>query len=59
MAPRSRPEVGAPIHVRLGEDLLAKVDAFAKRASVGRAAAVRSLIRAALAELDDETIGGY
>ncbi|ORW24005.1 hypothetical protein [Mycobacterium palustre] len=59
MAPRSRPEVGAPIHVRLGKELLAEVDAYAKTAKVSRATAVRSLIRASLAELDHETIGRY
>ncbi|MDV6979638.1 ribbon-helix-helix protein, CopG family [Mycobacterium intracellulare] len=59
MSPAGRPEVGQPINVRLGDDLLAQVDSYAKREAVNRAAAVRALVRAALSELDDDTIASY
>ena len=44
-----RPEVGPAITVRLEQDLLAAVDADAKRAGESRAATIRRLLRSALA----------
>lgn len=44
-----RPEVGEAINVRLGDDLLARVDAEATRRGKTRAATLRDLVDAALA----------
>lgn len=44
MTPAGRPEIGQPINIRLGNDLLAKVDAYAAAASISRAEAVRVLV---------------
>lgn len=44
-----RPEVGQPINVRLGDDLLAQVDAIAKADNASRAETVRTLIASAVA----------
>jgi hypothetical protein len=38
-----RPEVGAAVHVRLGDDLLAMVDAYASERGIKRAEAIRRL----------------
>lgn len=43
-----RPEVGKPINLRLGDDLLDRVDAEAKRRGKTRAETVRELVAAAL-----------
>lgn len=43
-----RPEVGAPINVRLGTDLLAQVDTYAADQGIKRAEAVRRLVRRGL-----------
>lgn len=59
MSPAGRPEVGKPINIRLGDDLLARVDAYATREGIKRADALRSIVDAALSELDDDTIGSY
>ena len=61
MTPVGRPEIGTPINIRLGDKLLAQVDAFAESGpiKVSRASAVRSLIAAALSELDNDTIGSF
>jgi metal-responsive CopG/Arc/MetJ family transcriptional regulator len=59
MTPVGRPEIGTPINVRLGDDLLAKVDAHAQAGGVSRASIIRSLVAAALDELDDETLRWY
>lgn len=59
MTPAGRPEIGPPINIRLGDTLLALVDGYAAREGINRASAIRALTRAALAELDDETISGY
>jgi hypothetical protein len=51
VVPRSvggRPVVGKPIHVRLGDDLLAKVDALAAARGVSRADVVRDLVAAGI-----------
>lgn len=48
MTPAGRPHVGTPINVRLGDELLAQVDAYAKAEGIKRAEAVRQLIRRAL-----------
>lgn len=55
MTPAGRPEIGQPINVRLGEDLLAKVDAYATREGIGRARALRAIISAALTTTKDDT----
>jgi hypothetical protein len=39
-----RPEVGTPINVRLGDELLAAVDAKANRLGVSRAELIRMLL---------------
>lgn len=44
-----RPEVGKPINVRLGDELLAQVDAEAKRCGKSRADTLRDLVAQALA----------
>lgn len=51
-APRraGRPEVGGPVVVRLGEDLLNEVDNYAGARNVSRADAIRDLIKSALTE---------
>lgn len=59
MTPAGRPEIGQPINVRLGDKLLARADDYAAREKISRAEAIRALVRAALTELDDETIGSY
>lgn len=61
MTPAGRPEVGTPINIRLGDELLAKVDAWRESGpiKVSRASAIRSMVAAALDELDDDTIGSY
>ena len=43
-----RPEIGPPVNVRLGTDLLGLVDAYAKRQSVSRAEAIRRLVQDAV-----------
>lgn len=48
MTPAGRPEVGKPINVRLGDDLLARVDAYAEVEGIKRAEAVRQLVRSGL-----------
>jgi hypothetical protein len=48
MTPAGRPEVGKPINVRLGDDLLRQVDAYAATAGIKRAEAVRQLIQRGL-----------
>lgn len=44
-----RPEIGKPINVRLGDELLARVDAEAARRDTSRADTIRDLIAQALA----------
>lgn len=44
MSPAGRPEIGQPINVRLGEELLAKVDAFAEVYEISRAEAIRRML---------------
>lgn len=46
MARPGRPEVGQPINVRLGDDLLARVDARASTDGVSRAEIIRRLVSA-------------
>ena len=58
MSPGGRPEIGQPINIRLG-DALPLVDAYAARMKITRAQALRAIVKAALAELDDDTIEGY
>lgn len=43
-----RPEVGRPVNIRLGDELLAKVDAYAAGEGIKRAEAVRQLVQRAL-----------
>ncbi len=59
MSPAGRPEIGQPINVRLGDKLLATLDAYAAREAISRAEALRGVVRAALSELDDDTIASY
>lgn len=46
-----RPEVGGPVTVRLGDELLTEVDDYAGARNVSRADAIRDLLKAALAEV--------
>lgn len=48
MSPVGRPEIGTPVNVRLGADLLAKVDRYANAEGVSRAEAIRELLQRAL-----------
>lgn len=48
MSPAGRPEVGKPINVRLGDDLLAQVDEYAATNGIPRAEAVRLLVARSL-----------
>ncbi|WP_210731560.1 ribbon-helix-helix domain-containing protein [Mycobacterium intracellulare] len=48
MTPMGRPEVGAPINVRLGDELLAQVDAYAAEHGIKRAEAIRQIVQAGL-----------
>jgi metal-responsive CopG/Arc/MetJ family transcriptional regulator len=52
MSPAGRPEVGTPINVRLGTDLLAEVDTYAKRLDTSRAEVIRRAVKQFL--WDDE-----
>jgi hypothetical protein len=40
-----RPEIGTPINVRLGDDLLAHVDAYTEVETISRAEAIRQLVQ--------------
>lgn len=44
MSPAGRPEVGQPINIRLGDELLAAVDAKAARMGYSRAEVIRMLL---------------
>jgi metal-responsive CopG/Arc/MetJ family transcriptional regulator len=48
MSPVGRPEVGTPINVRLGDELLERVDDYAIRENISRAEAVRQLVQRGL-----------
>lgn len=48
MSPAGRPEIGTPVNIRLGDDLLAQVDQFAQVESVSRAEAIRQLVQRGL-----------
>lgn len=44
VSPAGRPEIGQPINIRLGNELLAEVDQEAQKRGVSRAEAVRQLL---------------
>ena len=44
MSPAGRPEIGQPINVRLGDELLAAVDAKAQRLGTSRADMIRMIL---------------
>lgn len=48
MTPAGRPEIGQPINVRLGDDLLAAIDAKADRRGCSRAEMIRELLADAM-----------
>lgn len=48
MSPAGRPEIGQPINVRLGDELLAAIDAKAARAGMSRAETIRMLLAEAM-----------
>lgn len=48
MSPAGRPEIGQPVNLRLGDELLARVDDYAAHTNRSRAEAVRFLLTAAL-----------
>lgn len=43
--PAGRPEIGPAINIRLPDDLLADVDAYAKRFDISRAEVVRMAVK--------------
>jgi metal-responsive CopG/Arc/MetJ family transcriptional regulator len=49
MSPAGRPEIGQPINVRLGDDLLAAVDRRAHQLGASRAELIRTILTAVLA----------
>jgi metal-responsive CopG/Arc/MetJ family transcriptional regulator len=49
MSPVGRPEIGQPINIRLGDELLAAIDAKARRLGESRAEVIRMLLADALA----------
>lgn len=50
MSPAGRPEIGQPINVRLGNELLAAIDAKANRLGMSRAELIRMLLEDRLAD---------
>jgi metal-responsive CopG/Arc/MetJ family transcriptional regulator len=48
MTPAGRPTVGAPINIRLGDELLTQVDQFAITEGISRAEAIRQLVQRGL-----------
>jgi metal-responsive CopG/Arc/MetJ family transcriptional regulator len=44
MSPAGRPEIGAPINIRLGDELLAAVDAVAEQRGTSRAEVIRTIL---------------
>lgn len=48
VTPAGRPEVGRPVNVRLGDELLAQVDAYATAEGIKRAEAIRQLVERGL-----------
>ena len=48
MSPAGRPEIGQPINIRLGDQLLEAVDEYATEAVIPRAEAVRTLVQVGL-----------
>lgn len=49
MTPRAgRPEIGTPVNIRLGNDLLAQVDSCAKSEGISRAGVIRQLVQRGL-----------
>ena len=52
MSPAGRPEVGKPINIRLGDELLARVDAYAARVDLPRAVVIRTLVENGLKKLE-------
>ncbi|AYE99573.1 hypothetical protein C0J29_31935 (plasmid) [Mycobacterium paragordonae] len=55
--PVGRPEVGRPVNIRLGDELLAKVDAYAAGEGIKRAEAVRQLVQRALHSAQRSKLG--
>lgn len=51
MSPAGRPEIGQPVNIRLGNELLSRVDAFAAREQISRAEAIRHLVARGLKRL--------
>lgn len=43
-----RPEIGRPVNIRLGEELLTRVDHYAQSVNISRAEAIRELIQRGL-----------
>ena len=50
MSPAGRPEIGQPINIRLGDELLAAVDAKAHRLGISRVELIRTLLADRLAD---------
>lgn len=48
MSPAGRPEIGQPINIRVGDELLARVDEFAHGEELSRAEAIRRLLEQGL-----------
>lgn len=48
MTPAGRPVVGTPINIRLGDELLTRVDQYAADENISRAEAIRQLVQRGL-----------
>lgn len=55
MTPAGRPQIGTPINVRLGDGLLAAVDAKANRLGISRAEMIREVLDDSLRERNPMT----
>jgi len=56
VTPAGRPEIGAPINVRLGIGLLAKVEEYALAHGIPRSRAIRNLVQSGLRTEHDEWV---
>lgn len=57
MSPVGRPAVGAPINVRLGDDLIADLDTYAARIDISRAEVIRRAVKEFLWDDENEAHG--
>lgn len=57
MTPAGRPHVGTPINIRLGDELLREVDAYAKRFDISRAEVIRRAVKQYMWDDEMQRIG--